>query len=126
FATIWSGLEWLRGNIGTGFPWSFTGYTQTPLLPLCQIADLFGVFGVSFLLAAGNAVFLLALANPSRRRALLPSVILILALIAASVIYGLIRMSSPTTPGPRVLVIQSNFPQTNSGAKGAEEEELAA
>src|SRR5688572_6284098 len=42
-AAIWVAAEWLRGTVFTGLPWLFIGYTQSPLLALCQIADFAGV-----------------------------------------------------------------------------------
>ena len=38
----------------TGFAWYFLGIPQHDNLPLIQIADLAGVYGVSFVLAAIN------------------------------------------------------------------------
>ena len=39
--------------------------------------------------------------------------------------YGIFRMSQKTThPGPTVLVVQPNYPQSNSGEKGAEQSEI--
>ena len=51
---FWVVLEYLRSYLFTGFPWSSIGYTQYKLLTLIQIADITGVYGVSFLLVAVN------------------------------------------------------------------------
>ena len=40
----------------TGFSWYLLGHTQHTFLPLIQIADLTGAYGVSFLVAAVNAL----------------------------------------------------------------------
>jgi apolipoprotein N-acyltransferase len=54
---VWVGLEYLRSFLLTGFPWYYLGHTQHNLLPMIQIADLAGVYGVSCLVAAANAWF---------------------------------------------------------------------
>ncbi len=45
----WVALEWARAFAISGFPWANLGYTQTPLNPLIQIADITGVYGLSWL-----------------------------------------------------------------------------
>jgi apolipoprotein N-acyltransferase len=64
FAAIplfWVSLEYIRGILFTGFPWSFLGYSQYNQLHIIQISDIFGVYGISFLLALSNAAFFLVL-----------------------------------------------------------------
>lgn len=65
---FWVSLEWLRGHLFTGFPWGLIGYSQYSRLHLIQLADISGVYGVSFLLAFVNAaLFVLVLAISGRR-----------------------------------------------------------
>ena len=54
-APLWVAGEWLRGWLMDGFPWGLAGYSQHGVLPIIQIAELTGVYGVSFLLVAVNA-----------------------------------------------------------------------
>lgn len=42
-------VEWLRGNILTGFPWLLPGYVWTPGEPVSQFASIVGIYGVSLL-----------------------------------------------------------------------------
>src|SRR5947207_584578 len=57
-----------------GFGWYFLGYTQHAVLPLIQIADLGGVYAVSFVVAAVNgAVADWALRSAAVRRWLSPA-----------------------------------------------------
>lgn len=58
---LWVALEFLRSFLLTGFPWALLGYSQQAHLPLIQSADLFGVYGLSFLLVLSNAVIAEAL-----------------------------------------------------------------
>ena len=50
----WVCLEWIRAYAVTGFPWANLGYTQSSFLHLIQVADITGVFGVSWLLVLAN------------------------------------------------------------------------
>ncbi|MDA8403755.1 MAG: apolipoprotein N-acyltransferase [Desulfobacteraceae bacterium] len=52
----WVCLEYLRSFLFTGFPWGLLGYTQVRNLPVIQIADMFGVYGVSWVLAFSSGV----------------------------------------------------------------------
>ena len=50
----WVVLEFARGHLLTGFDWASLGYAQYTNLPVIQIADITGVFGVSFLIVMVN------------------------------------------------------------------------
>ena len=120
--------EWFRGTWPWhGLPWLYLGHTQTPLLPICQIADLTGVAGLSFLIVLTNGWLALWFINRLSVRGLQTSGGAVLLLIAASFGYGLFRLhSEQLTDGPKVLVVQPNYPQDNSGQKGATPEEMMA
>ncbi|RPH83655.1 MAG: apolipoprotein N-acyltransferase, partial [Desulfobacteraceae bacterium] len=51
---LWVGLEYLRAFLLTGFPWALVGYSQYRLLPLIQVAEYTGVYGLSFLILLIN------------------------------------------------------------------------
>ncbi|PYQ93953.1 MAG: apolipoprotein N-acyltransferase [Acidobacteria bacterium] len=51
----WVATELGRTHLFTGFPWVLLGYSQTRVLPIAQLASLFGVYGVSMLVAAMSA-----------------------------------------------------------------------
>jgi apolipoprotein N-acyltransferase len=119
-AAIWTGCEWFRGWLFTGFPWMFLCQTQTPVLAMCQIADITGVFGVSFWLACVSAAIAMWLEHPGRWRQLIPSFATILALLLIVLAYGLWRIAQTprvTSPGPSIMVVQPNHPHLPGGAK---------
>ncbi len=64
---FWVALEFLRSYefhrffLFSGFPWAILGYSQQSHLVLIQNADLFGPYGLSFLLVLSNAVFALTI-----------------------------------------------------------------
>ena len=51
----WVGLEWVRNHFATGISAVMLGHTQADVPLVIQIADTFGSFGVSFLVAVVNA-----------------------------------------------------------------------
>lgn len=62
-ASAWVVTEWLRGVIFTGFGWNSLGVSQAELLLVAQVADLGGVFLVSWVVAFAG----LSLALTARR-----------------------------------------------------------
>lgn len=55
FALMWTSFEYLKSIGFLGYPWGLLPYTQTTVLPLLQIADTTGLYGLSFILAFANA-----------------------------------------------------------------------
>ena len=123
-AAIWvAASEWFRGTWPWhGLPWLYLGYTQSPVLVACQSADLFGVAGLSFAIAAANGWVALWVMNRLSLRRLVPAGLVVLALVGGDLAYGVYRLRTEPqrfTRGPTVLVVQPNYPQSNTGEKGA-------
>lgn len=65
---VWTAVEYIRAHFPTGFPllawvhlyqpvgfgWYYLGHAVHSILPLIQIADVTGVFGISFAVASVN------------------------------------------------------------------------
>lgn len=117
---LWTTLEFVRSYALTGFPWSSLGYSQYRFLPLIQIADITGIYGVSFLIVAVNGAIadLLLLKRRHEERPLysfLPTlsgfVLLALALIA-TLSYGFFRLHQERAGRDiTVAIIQGNIEQ---------------
>jgi apolipoprotein N-acyltransferase len=142
--TLFVSLELIRGNLWTGIPWLNFSTTQTRILVMCQIADIFGAYAITWWLVALNTLIALWIWNrtdgndQSRAvsardeaqlranwRSLLAPTSGLAVLFLAIYLYGLYRLhETPHHPGPTVTVIQANFPQSNTGTKGATEEEI--
>jgi apolipoprotein N-acyltransferase len=60
---VWVATELGRSYI-TSFPWELLGYSQVTVLPIAQLASLFGVYGLSMLVAAVSAALAFAAAGP--------------------------------------------------------------
>jgi apolipoprotein N-acyltransferase len=56
---VWVATELGRTYLLTGFPWVLLGYSQVSVLPIAQLASVFGVYGVSMLVAAASAALAL-------------------------------------------------------------------
>jgi apolipoprotein N-acyltransferase len=140
FSACWVVLEYIRAYLFTGFPWIPLGYSQYMCLPVIQIADITGVWGVSFLVMLVNAAVYSVIGyrctvNGVRltvhsviKRIAIPSVIL-----ALSFSYGYYRLNQyrqpenrspktghrtaqelsipPLSSKIRISVIQGNIPQ---------------
>jgi apolipoprotein N-acyltransferase len=135
----WVALEYARMHFPTGFPflrafdlqhmigfgWYFLGYTQHAYLPLIQVADLGGVYAVSFLVAAVNGLFADRLLRSAAVRRWLrwdgsvpagrPTPVAAAAvalLVAGTVAYGYFRLGQTEfAAGPLVAAIQGSVPQ---------------
>jgi len=57
-ATVWAGLEWLRGWLFTGFGWNGLGVAFHDTLVISQAADLLGVTGLSLMLVFFQCVLI--------------------------------------------------------------------
>jgi len=127
-ATIWVAFEWLRATwpLG-GLPWLYLGHAQSPVLRLCQIADIAGVFGISFWVATINAFAALLVLQRYRIRNVAAAGASVAVLLLAVIVYGTYRLGQQTTTvGPTVLVVQPNYPQDNTGEKSADPADIVA
>jgi apolipoprotein N-acyltransferase len=122
---FWVALEYLRSFMLTGFPWGIVGYSQFNRLHIIQISDMFGVYGVTFLVVLFNAaiyVLLLALAekqwegHPVGRPLAAKAGLLALGMVLLSLAYGGLRIRAVDDAGARapastVAVVQGNIDQ---------------
>ena len=104
-------FEFLRSHLLIGFPWNLLGHSQYQNLPLIQIADATGVYGISFVVAAVNAVIADALAGHFRWRKTASSLATVGLSVSGAFIYG--WMVQPRIPRPviRVALLQGNISQ---------------
>ncbi|MBI5145447.1 MAG: apolipoprotein N-acyltransferase, partial [Candidatus Omnitrophica bacterium] len=112
--SIWVLLEYIRSHLFTGFPWALLGYSQYLNLPIIQVADITGVWGVSFLMMLVNVAIYQVTRSPghqvTRRNGIVSIIIILITLI-----YGYYRINHrPLTIDHRPLkisVVQGNIPQ---------------
>ena len=91
---IWVSIEYIRTHLFTGFPWVLLGYSQTRNLAILQVADITGVYGISFLIVMFNFFIFLStshfLKNGGVRFKEGAAVFLIIAVVSG---YGYIRIN---------------------------------
>lgn len=114
-ASVWAGLEWLRGWLFTGFGWNGLGVAFHEARVMAQAADLFGVAGLSLALVFFQSVIVqagiaLARRQPGKRWDLVVAGLLVIFLFG----YGKFRIASEErAEGVRLkaLLVQINIPQ---------------
>ena len=118
-AGLWVGLEYIRSHVLTGFPWCLLGYSQYKHLLLIQIADICGVYGVSFLIVLVNGFFYRLFFSWSGRRTghLGREAFLVAAAVGVTLGYGhscLSTAQTRKTPGGtlRAVAVQGNIDQS--------------
>jgi len=117
---FWVVLEFLRTYVFTGFPWSSIGYSQYQFLTIIQIADITGIYGVSFLIVAVNGalsdVFLLK--QRTKDMPLFPlsytlvGLAVLIVLVGTTILYGQMRLREQRAGNlVRASIIQGNIEQ---------------
>jgi apolipoprotein N-acyltransferase len=112
-AGLWVALEFVRANALTGFPWCLVAHTQYLHLPVIQIADLVGAYGISFLILLTNAtVYRLIFRQNSRKIRTEATATLLLVVLTFA--YGYYRLSEQRTPSGsiKVALVQGNIDQS--------------
>lgn len=115
--TLWVMLEYLRSHLFSGFPWALLGYSQYLNLTLIQIADIAGVWLVSFLVVLINVAIQEMILG---KRKLYSS--LIIVLLVAVFTYGYLRLNQGLSGIPlKISVIQGNIPQERKWEESSRE-----
>lgn len=117
---IWVSLEVLRNYLFTGFPWALVGYTQYKFLIIAQLADITGIYGISYLVILFNCfIFDLLIFKKNKIKypllSYIPtaiSIILVSLVFILSIGYGIKRVYEPINGKMfRVAVVQGSIPQ---------------
>ncbi|MFI5330831.1 MAG: apolipoprotein N-acyltransferase, partial [Desulfobaccales bacterium] len=114
---LWVSLEFGQTYIISGFPWELLGNGLVPHPILLQVADLTGVYGLSFLLVLINACLWRLLSPPrGRRRRRYPYAVALCLILAAWLGYGYYRLGDiqqleAQSPKLKVAVVQGNIKQ---------------
>jgi apolipoprotein N-acyltransferase len=107
---LWTALELARTYVFTGFPWSLLGYSQYHWLQMIQIADITGVYGVSFLIVLVNAAVAAFILDRRNYSPLIAAAVVIAVVLG----YGSFRLRTPEGPDKiTVSVVQGNIDQFN-------------
>ena len=112
-SAAWVVSEFGRGYLFGGFPWELLGYSQVEVLPVAQLASVFGVYGISFLIVLVNGALASIAVRADRQRLITGGVVLGIAVSIAG--WGQWRLSQNTLVNEgepvRVAAIQGNVAQ---------------
>lgn len=114
---LWVTLEYVRSFLLTGFPWASLGHSQYLNLPFIQIADITGVYGLSFMILLVNATLYGMLQQWSTKRVSSREIAFTALLVLGVLIYGYgriaaLRQEISSLPSLRVGVVQGNIDQS--------------
>lgn len=116
FPVLWVAFEYLRAHALTGFPWALLGYSQQSWLQAIQSADLFGVYGLSYLLALVNVTIALMITALRQHRPMPRlAVTAALLLFAANLLYGYFTLQKNPAAREQTLtttLVQGNIDQS--------------
>lgn len=114
---VWVCAELLKSVLFTGFPWDLLGYSQTGSLIVMQLADITGIFGISFIVVLVNAVILnVSYAYFSQKTFDYVPILVTVVMLLSVLVYGNNRLkaypaSADSQNGLPVGVLQGNIPQ---------------
>lgn len=114
---LWVALEYLRSFLLTGFPWAYLGHTQYLNLPFIQMADITGVYGLSFVILCVNAMLFAVLRQWPKKTFPLKEVIFTTLILLGFLIYGYVKMkyvdrTAIQSPSLKVGIVQGNIDQS--------------
>lgn len=91
--TVWTGLELARGYLITGFSMALLGHTQVRATSIIQIADIFGAYGVSFLVMFVGACLARSMPQRGPRWSAWPMLTAV-GVLACVLVYGRARIGN--------------------------------
>lgn len=112
---VWVALEFVRTHLPEiGFPWNLLGYPASANLAMVQMTAVTGIFGLSFLVAAFNALFAWAYVSTKSGAGRRVTIFL----VTAAAIAGMAYIAPQFVPTPqaahRARAVQLNFPEVES------------
>lgn len=116
FPPLWVFFEWLRSWLFTGFPWLFSGYSQTDTL-FSGLAPIVGVYGISFIIVLLSSYLLLFKHLQSIYTVRVLSITLCIVLLSLAV-KDLSWSAAKPKSAIRVAMVQGNISQHQRWQKG--------
>ena len=109
FASVWTLLELLRGWVFGGFPWLLLGYSQLDTW-LSGFAPVFGVYGLSWMVAAISAMLANFIIHAPSRDRIAASVISVLLLLGGYVLQQQ-QWAQDKADAVKIRMVQGNVKQ---------------
>ncbi len=132
-AAVWVSYEFLKSSGYLGFPWGLMAHPAGSLLPLIQISEITGIWGVSYMFTLLNSLIAEAVnaqffsdkptCRSKKRHYIINQCIFTGLLFLSSLVFGIIRMGVeiPADYTINALLIQQN---TDSWVRGKELESI--
>jgi len=122
---LWVAWDYLRTLTQLNFPWADYGYTHSYYLAMIQIAEIFGVYGISLMIHIVNILLFISFKSDvivvRRRIAFIVAVLLPCAFL----VYGLFRLPGEAEDGTlKVAIAQGNVTRDIKWKKGGVEYSL--
>ncbi len=130
-ACAWVALEYVRAHFISGFPWCLLGYTQYSRPMIIQVADITGVYGISFVIVLVNTAIYNLFSGAGRHRKTKPAeLILVLFLVSFILVYGYLDINAGSPAGKaegkaNVAIVQGNIDQSIKWNKDYQEKTLS-
>ncbi|MBA4391223.1 MAG: apolipoprotein N-acyltransferase [Syntrophus sp. (in: bacteria)] len=105
---VWVLLEYVRGSLMSGFPWSFLAHSQYNFLPFIQVVSLTGSYFISFLIVAINALIYCLW---RKQKPFMPYAVVIAILLAATLVYGFVSLTTKQEKPFSTAIVQGNIRQ---------------
>ncbi|HYA87258.1 MAG TPA: apolipoprotein N-acyltransferase [Nitrospirota bacterium] len=120
---LWTTLELARTQVFSGYPWSLLGYTQYSMLPIIQISDITGVYGVSFIIVLVNAALASTIIGEKKYVPIFTAVVMVILVLG----YGFLKIRIPESSGRgiTIAVVQGNIEQDKKWDRAFQSEVVA-
>ena len=119
---LWTSLEYLKAHLFTGFPWENLAYSQHDYLSMIQVADITGIYGITFLIVLLNCIVydcisVLLFSSGGKKKQLMTEIGIGLALLLLVTGYGIYRIdnlkdATKQLDSVDVLLVQGNIDQS--------------
>jgi apolipoprotein N-acyltransferase len=105
---VWVTLEYIRGCLLSGFPWSYLAHSQHNFLTFIQIASVTGSYFLSFVLVAVSGIVAFVI---KKRTVPWPFVAFTALLFVLTIAFGVNRLRVCENGNLNVAIVQGNMPQ---------------
>ena len=118
FAALWTGFEWLRGWLFTGFPWNLMGSVWAGSDEMMQAGAVTGIYGLSLLAVAAAAMPATLVSAGGWGGNVRPTVLAAALLVLVwgggmARLLGADALGENTVPDIRLRLVQPNIEQRN-------------
>ncbi|MEK6202002.1 MAG: apolipoprotein N-acyltransferase [Desulfobulbaceae bacterium] len=126
---LWVALDWCRSFFFTGFPWMDPGYALAHVPWLIQSADLWGHYGLTYLLVLINTLAAMLIMAGRQKRGQLGLIVPVVLVCSSVALYSFLRWQQLeremlVSESMSIGVVQGNIAQDQKWSPGLQEETL--